>query len=292
MKYKRHFMLTTMVMAIAAVLLFANTSTGAFYAAQKGTPVPTPAPVDPSEGVARNADWTPVIETFGGVQMVLVPAGCFMMGSTPDQIEAAFELCVAARGTGVCQIMWFEDEQPAQEVCFEQPFWIDRIEVTNGQFAQFSGQAERAGRWTDAARPRELITWFEAQDFCALRGARLPTEAEWEYAARGPDGLIFPWGDSFVPENVVYDQSSGSQTANVGSRPGGASWVGALDLSGNVFEWTADCYAPPALVEGDFRTLRGGSYAYEADHTRAAARDGVPPDTSLDVLGFRCARDY
>ncbi|MBK8034107.1 MAG: formylglycine-generating enzyme family protein [Chloroflexi bacterium] len=98
------------------------------------------------------------------------------------------------------------------------------------------------------ARPVENINWFEARDFCALREARLPTEREWEYAARGPDSLTYPWGNVFVPENVVYNRVAAQGTADVvdaegnPARPGGASWVGALDMSGNVYEWTSTRY--------------------------------------------------
>jgi formylglycine-generating enzyme required for sulfatase activity len=106
--------------------------------------------------------------------MALVPAGCFPMGSNDGDF----------------------DEQPVHQICFDTPFWIDVTEVTNGQFAALSGQAERSSNWTDADRPRETVTWVEADAFCRLRGARLPTEAEWEYAAREPDGLVYPWGNT------------------------------------------------------------------------------------------------
>lgn len=106
--------------------------------------------------VEHNEDWRATVQDFGGVEMVRVPPGCFLMGSYHGR----------------------RDEQPVHEVCFDRAFWIDRTEVTN---AGFGSQGVFAGD----DRPRENLTWFEARDFCAARGARLPTEAEWEYAARG-----------------------------------------------------------------------------------------------------------
>mgnify|MGYP000591045855 CR=1 FL=1 len=161
-------------------------------------------------GVTRNADWTPYTEEINGVLMALVPAGCFMMGSTDEQIDYAMTLYPYAERSQ------FEDEQPAHEVCFEEPFWIDVYEVTNEQFAAFGGEARRTSYRTESDRPREQITWTEAAAFCERRGMRLPTEAEWEYAARGPDSLIYPWGNEFVADNAVYAGNSEDHTWAVG----------------------------------------------------------------------------
>src|SRR5262249_22642836 len=113
--------------------------------------------------VTTNNQWKPQLSMVQGVEMALVPPGCFMMGSEKGN----------------------DDEQPVSKICFDKPFWIDKVDVTNAQFKQFGGKAQQKGSWKDDNRPRERVTWFEARDFCALRGARLPTEAEWEYAARG-----------------------------------------------------------------------------------------------------------
>jgi formylglycine-generating enzyme required for sulfatase activity len=238
-----------------------------------------------------NRDWTPVIQQIDSVEMVLVPAGCFVMGSTDEQIDYAVSL------SG--QPGWFTDEQPSHQVCFEEPFWIDRTEVTNAQFAAFDGQAANSSNWTDSERPRENITWTEAKNFCGARGARLPTEAEWEYAARGPEGWIFPWGNTFLADSVVYDSNSGDHTSIVGSKPDGASWVGALDLSGNVSEWVADWYGPyPAEQQtnptgassGDTWVERGGAFNVVDSFVRAASRLGYSPTGWDKDLGFRCTR--
>jgi WD40 repeat protein/formylglycine-generating enzyme required for sulfatase activity/poly(3-hydroxybutyrate) depolymerase len=264
------------------------------------------------EGVSTNAEWMPVIQELDGVKMVLAPAGCFMMGSTEEEIDAAFEVCKSA--STVCEHEygrdWFASEAPRHEVCFDEPFWIDLYEVTNAQFRAFGGQADEESHWTDDHRPREEITWFEATAFCERRGARLPTEAEWEYAARGPDGLIYPWGNDFVADNVVYEGNAFGQTANVGSRPGGASWVGALDMSGNVQEWVSSIYQdypyPYDATDGReasgstdgkrSRAKRNSSWCHwdtgreNISFLRAAYRSGQDPPYGNYSLGFRCAR--
>ena len=175
----------------------------------------------------------PVIQEFDGVEMVSVPPGCFYMGSIVNL-----------------------DEQPIHEICFQDQnaFWIDRFEVTNEQFDTAVNRKQ----------PHGGVTWFEARDFCASRGARLPTEAEWEYAARGPDSRVYPWGNLFIDEMVS------SYPEDVGSHPRGASWVGALDMSGSVWEWTSSAdraypYNPNDGREDPeekdvMRVLRGGSY--------------------------------
>lgn len=174
-------------------------------------PVPsaTPSPLDIAEaGVTRNSDWRPYLEEFSDVSMALVPAGCFQMGSTDGD----------------------SDERPVHEVCFEEPFWIDVYEVTNEQFGS-TGCGETSSA---PDQPRNCVNWFDATAHCESRGARLPTEAEWEYAARGPDGLVYPWGNEFVADFVVYKDNSGGRTWQVGSKPAGKSWAGVYDLSGNV----------------------------------------------------------
>jgi formylglycine-generating enzyme required for sulfatase activity len=235
---------------------------------------PTPGPLELAQTpVVHNRDWTPVYETFNGVEMALVPAGCFMMGSY-DGVD---------------------DEQPVTEICFSEPFWIDRTEITNGQYGS-------SGRFSGDNRPREMVTWFEARDFCASRGARLPTEAEWEYAARGPEGWVYPWGNEFVADNAVWGYNSGDQTADVGSRPAGASWVGAVDLSGNVWEWVSSLYRPyPYNVDDgrendedvhSARVLRGGSWGTLGGVLRVAFRLRLEPTLGYSNLGFRCVRPF
>jgi sulfatase modifying factor 1 len=230
------------------------------------------------EPAIHNADWSPVIQNFDGVEMALAPVGCFMMGSNE-----------------------YDDEQPIHEVCFEESFWIDVYEVTNGQFGPAALDCNNLSSGDN--QPRICVSWDEAEAYCEARGARLPTEAEWEYAARGPDGLIYPWGNAFVADNVVYSGNPGRQAAEVGSRPGGVSWVGAYDLSGNVWEWVADWYDPgyyarsPVLnpqgpESGSDRVVRGGSWELsDSVLLRGAVRLSVDPVLTPGIVGFRCARD-
>ena len=262
-------------------------------------------------GIAQLRQWQPtiIVDAFG-VEMVEVPRGCFMMGSV-------------AGG----------DEQPVSEQCFDAPFTIDRYEVTQRQFTDLDGVMSADFAFPGKARPVENINWFDARDFCLARDARLPTEREWEYAARGPDSLTYPWGNVLIAENVAYNRVESQGTADVvnadGSpaRPGGASWVGALDLSGNVFEWTSTRYddldysqqtldfqglfpypyRPDDGRETDetreafdqraseqafytTRVVRGGSWSYADSSLRGAARNGNFAGNGDNYNGFRCAR--
>lgn len=210
-------------------------------------------------GVSANHEWIPYSEEINAVEMVLVPKGCFLMGGE----EGAFP-----------------ENPPIGQVCFDAPFWIDRYEVTNAQFNQFNGQAEFESDRQDNNHPREMIDWYEAYDFCEKRYARLPSGKEWEYAARGPSSFIYPWGNKFVADNVVYKGNSNNQTAPVGSRPLGASWVGALDMSGNVWEWVSSSY------------LRGGSLRDSPTYVETFRSDYYQAHNEIDSVGFRCARDF
>lgn len=222
------------------------------------------------EPVTQNADWEPIAEDFNGVSMVQVPAGCFTMGHENGR----------------------RDEQPEHEICFKNPFWIDQYEVSNATFGSI-------GAFEGDTRPRENLTWFEARDHCAVRGARLPTEAEWEYAARGVDGLIYPWGNNFIDANLTYDANFQNQTSEVGSRPDGVSWVGAYDMAGNVWEWVSSLYHPypydadhesPDNTQ-DRRIYRGGLGNYIDYGTSGATRFRASPDYRDWFIGFRCAKD-
>ncbi len=226
--------------------------------------------------ITRNEDWTPIEQEFDGVVMVLVPAGCFMMGSEDGD----------------------SDEQPVHQQCFAEPFWIDKYEVTQAQFEQLGGQKANANRFAGDNLPIERITWFEARDYCENnRGGRLPTEREWEYAARGPNNLIYPWGNDFVADNVVYSNNSYG-TALVGSRTGGVSWIGAMDMSGNVWEWVSSLYQPYPYKNNDHinnietGVLRGGSWNVNDTLLRASNRFWNYPYVVDIIFGFRCARSY
>lgn len=264
-----------------------------------------------------NTDWTSVIQEFDGVEMVLVPARCFMMGSTEEQIEAAFDACENEYHDPIekCERFWFQVESPPHEVCFSEPFWLDRYEVSQGQFEQFDGWAAVDPEFPGNDLPRESVTWFEARDYCEQRGARLPTEAEWEYAARGPDGLVYPWGNTFECSRGNFDDETEfteevivggvgcdgfDRTSPVGSFPAGMSWIGALDMSGNVWEWVSSLYQPYPYSEMDKsegndvneeRVMRGGAWDdIPTAVCRTAFRRNFDPQFGYNFSGFRCAR--
>jgi formylglycine-generating enzyme required for sulfatase activity len=141
------------------------------------------------------------------------------------------------------------------------------------------------------------VTWFEAEAYANWRGGRLPSEAEWEYAARGPQSAVYPWGDTFDASKLNAQDRLG-KAAPVGSYESGKSWVGAYDLSGNVWEWVADWYSdtyylgsvendPPGPASGNRRAVRSSGWNVAKDQTRAANRFNIWPEASDGVFGFR-----
>lgn len=237
---------------------------------------PTPTPVPPVEA---NEDWEPVIEEIRGVPMALVPPGCFMMGAEERDM----------------------DEAPLHEQCLEDPFWLDVTEVTRASYEACvedgACEAVPASPYSEReTQPIVRVTWYQAADYCEWRGGRLPTEREWEYAAAGPDGWLFPWGDEFDNDFAVTSNTA-SETEDVGNRPGGASWVGVLDLAGNVWEWVGSIYEAYPYdpddgreelpEEGEYVVVRGAAFRYD-DDVRGANRDIYNPERGDHDIGFRC----
>lgn len=248
-----------------------------------------------------------------GMEMVYVPGGEFQMGSTDEQVDQAWETCKRESGPG-CKREEFEHEHPLHTVALHG-FWLDRTEVTNAQYRLCvnTGVCHPSGYEDDSEfnadnHPVVGVDWYDATDYCQWAGARLPTEAEWEYAARGSEGRVRPWGDTFDETRCNYsdwahDEDDGYRwTAPVGSYPNGVSWCGALDLAGNVYEWVADWYGdypsgkqvnPTGPSSGELRVLRGGSFADSSGIVRSADRYyAAPNDWGIGVFGFRCARSF
>jgi serine/threonine-protein kinase len=257
------------------------------------TPAPPPEPPLDVSGDARfpslGDTW---VRPADGIVMVHVPGGTFPMGSAGDDPKA------------------LPDERPQHLVTLDG-FWIDQTEVSNAQFVQFLNEQGNSGRqgaemivldqgYTQISqmgdqfvtskatlnRPVLMVTWHGAAAYCEWAGGRLPTEAEWEYAARGPEGNLYPWGnDPPTCELANYGECSRVAVA-VGSRPAGASWCGALDMAGNVWEWVADRFGPYSGLpqedptgppSGDVPVLRGGGWHSPRGELRAAHRQHEIP---------------
>jgi formylglycine-generating enzyme required for sulfatase activity len=265
------------------------------------------------------------------VVMVYVPGGEFEMGSANDQTRYSVQLCAEddARilGEGAkCFSAEFADERPAH-VAILDGFWIDRTEVTNKQYERCveagictppteNGSYTRATYYGDSAYdeyPVIWVGWEQATNYCNWVGARLPTEAEWEYAARGPESRIFPWGNTFDGTRLNYCDANCelaiadgtaddgyADTAPVGSYPSGMSWCGALDMAGNVREWVSDWYGvyqgrqqvnPRGPHSGQLLVSRGGSWFDLPSNVRSLKRGQNAPDFSAYKLGIRCVKD-
>lgn len=235
--------------------------------------------------------------------MVQVDAGEFMMGS--NKVEIKEEALKPLEPL-------FKAEAPRHKV-FLKAFYIDKFEVTNLKYKKFVDAAQKKppanwddGRYPDGRdnHPVALVSWYDADDYCRWAGKRLPTEAEWEKAARGTDGREFPWGSGFDGSKANTEESKIDDTIPVGSFESGKSPYGIYDMVGNVWEWTADWYQPyPGNQEkndfyGDgFRVARGGAHGTSGGHYiiqqlyRTSFRFFFAPDRVYTDVGFRCVKD-
>lgn len=250
-----------------------------------------------------------------GMIMVYVPPGEFLMGS--DEAD----------GTKL-GVRIYDNEFPKHEVAVSG-FWIDQTEITNAQYdlcfqdGHCSAPKDFSSRRRDsyygdpafADYPVINVTWYQAVAYCTWAGARLPKEPEWAFAARGPDSLYYPWGNVFDTPLANYCDASCDMshpdpsmddgfpdTSPVGNYPAGASWVGALDLLGNVWEWNWDWHKlyeghewlehPNNQSQEDYRLLRGGSWDTTWGHARSSFRNWYLPDQYENSIGFRCAQDF
>ena len=237
-------------------------------------------------------------------EMAYVPAGEFIMGSQDGRA----------------------DERPMRKLHLDA-FFIDKYEVTNAQYVAFLNalgghlgrceghdcivtQAEdpesrilydyRRRKYVVQAgyerHPVTKVSWFGAQAYCEHHGKRLPSEAEWEKAARGPEGFRYPWGSEFDGRRANVDHRVGD-TMPVGSYADGISPYGVYDMAGNVWEWVADWYQPypggelrSEFFGRKYKVVRGGSWNHPPADARTTARDFAHPTRHIGVVGFRCAR--
>jgi formylglycine-generating enzyme required for sulfatase activity len=268
------------------------------------------------------------------------PSGKFRVGSTQEEIDKLW----AANGWDADWKQYASDEQPAHEVELDG-FWLYKHEVTVGQYAKFlvATGHEPPRLWDDLKGRGDLprnrlgqqwdlpvvtVSWDDAVAYCQWAGGQLPTEAEWEYAARGPEGRLYPWGNEWdrtrcnsaeyhagkaLSTNAAWAAwfyalpltaaMAGEHIRGVGSFPSGSSWCGASDLSGNVWEWCRDSYdegfyATAAAAQKNpecagtrspMRSVRGGGWFYMASGCRAAARAGRYPGFRFYDYGFRAS---
>ncbi len=236
-------------------------------------PTPTPTPTEPPKPVE---------------DMIEIPAGPFTLGDDAGE----------------------PNEGPAQPIDLPA-YQIDHFEVTNDDFMLFvnatgyqteAEKKEAKKTWRSdvegkGSHPVVRVTWNDAQVFCEWLGKRLPTEPEWEKAARGDQGNLFPWGNTFDASKANLKASGIRGTVAVGSFPAGASAYGVEDMAGNVWEWTADPYQPypnstyqDKFYSDQLRVTRGGGWFDEEPQARSANRSAAAPDSANDDLGFRCVR--
>jgi len=221
--------------------------------------------------------------------MVYIPAGEFTMGSNE----------------------WWPKSQPEHKKVTDA-FYMDKYEVTNKRYKKFVEAVKRTppAYWVNGKFPAErvdhpvvFVSWYDANDFCRWEGKRLPTEPEWEKAARGTDKRTFPWGDKFEAKRGNMPQLGKNDTMPVGNFENGKSPYGVYDMAGNVWEWTSDWFKPypgnnhPDENYGEkYKVVRGGSW-YDCTYYKCGIsaptynRIFFNPMTMNNNFGFRCARD-
>jgi formylglycine-generating enzyme required for sulfatase activity len=270
-----------------AVLM--QTATSVALTANAPTPTETPTPTaEPPLGTNRTSP-------IDGMVQVFVPSGSFLMGSTDADTEAEYQ------------------EKP-QHTIYLDGYWFDQTEVTQGMFKRCiaSGTCpdvvhdlEQNPNFTNPDydnHPAIYVTWDQAKTYCERVGRRLPTEAEWEKAARGTDGRLYPWGDTPPNGNQALFNNAIVGTRPVGSYPDGISPYGVLDMIGNVREWVADFYSEyyygesaernptgPTEAKDNVHVLRGAAWTDAVHYTRIAMRFHHVPWSPGDNRGFRCA---
>jgi formylglycine-generating enzyme required for sulfatase activity len=255
--------------------------------------------------VSQPGSETEKIRQADGMPIIYIPAGNFTMGSEN----------------------YYDNEKPVHDVYLDA-YWIDKFEVTNAQYQMCvnvdkcvapkkSRSFTRDHYYDDpnyAHFPVMYVTWFNAQDYCEWAGGRLPTEAEWEKAARGDTVTrVYPWGGAldggkanYCDRNCESDKKDPNvndgygDTAPIGNYPEGASPFGAMDMAGNVWEWVADWYGaeyysrqttwsnPTGPTSGEDRVIRGGSWINTAIIMRVSNRYSYSSDTTYSSIGFRC----
>jgi serine/threonine-protein kinase len=255
-------------------------------------PSPTMTPI-PVLGIGSTR-----INEKDGMEMVYVPEGEFQMGCDPEHKRGYF-----------CE----KDERLLHTIYLDA-FWIDKYEVTTSQYEQCvaAGACAVPSKKSSSSRtsyygnsnfdnyPVIYVLWDDAINYCSWAGKRLPTEAEWEKAARGAlDTRDYPWGDQETDCTLANSDGCVGDTSVVGSYPTGVSPYGAMDMAGNVWEWTNDWYSssyysdspvnnPPGPATGTYKVFRGGSWSSYVSDLRSSYRYASNPGVRYYNVGFRC----
>ncbi|MBI2332465.1 MAG: SUMF1/EgtB/PvdO family nonheme iron enzyme [Chloroflexi bacterium] len=298
---KQYYRWTVVAVIILSLLILGGYVLNSLYD-QLASARPTDTPVIFTATRTPTQTFTSVPSTFtptpgigstlisDGVTMMYIPQGNFSMGSESSS-----------------------DEKPIHAVLLDA-YYIDKYEVTNAAYERcvevnVCKPPKESGPYTRTAYygnsefdeyPVIYVDWDMAKTYCEWRGGRLPTEAEWEKAARGEDGRTYPWGEGIDCDKANYNFSCIGDTTKVGSYLDGVSPYGVYDMAGNVWEWVNDWYDgnyyatspssnPQGSTSGQYKVLRGGSWPYIETYVRSANRDRVVPASSSDILGFRCA---
>jgi formylglycine-generating enzyme required for sulfatase activity len=246
---------------------------------------PLPAPADPMNP-------PPTYNQVNGMELVYVPAGEFLMGASEFDSD-------------------LEEHELPQHTVYLDAFWMSKIQITNTMFnaCVSAGACDYSVSHTTnsyylnpnfASHPVVYVSWDMAQTYCQWTGGRLPSEAEWEKAARGPDGARYAWGEDRPRSKFVNAGNEFSNTTIVGILPYGQSYYGAFDMGGNVREWVYDWYDadyfdhstyrnPMGPETGEKKVLKGASYSDIIRYARASNRLSHEPESPGLVRGFRCA---
>ncbi len=301
------------------------------------TPIPTDAPTVPAPPTLAPTSEIPELLKVVRSLTVTIPGGAFVMGTTPGEVTEAVRQCVTRDG-GACEASYAQDSFPAHQVTVDA-FLMETTEVSFEQYVAFLNvrgpdshvnrcagfpciQSQNESRDAPiifdgtsysigaglAQHPVYGLTWYGAREYCEAVGRRLPTEAEWERAARADDGRVYPWGNTWdnalAKTRIPRDAPPGS--LQVGSLPLGASIYGVYDMAGNVAEWINDYYSerhyteqaqlssvlnPKGPIIGQEKVLRGGSWDGLPFFSRTVHRQSARPDEFLRWVGFRCVED-
>ena len=229
--------------------------------------------------------------------MILISEGPFMMGSSGEDIEWVVRTFHSASRE------WYQDETPMQEI-YLGSYYIDRLEVTNSKYTEYMQATSKSApkywdnpRFNKPDQPVVGVNFQEAVEYCLWAGKRLPSEAEWEKAARGEDSRKFPWGNEPDPTraNVLGLKDKYRYTSSTGNYLKGKSPYGVMDMAGNVWEWTSAWYQPyqnskhtNEMFGQTLKVVRGGSWNSNMDLARTAIRGKVLPKQQQSYIGFRC----